>query len=318
MLKGIQSKYIILQIFGNLAERTLLKLIQHNKEFQRNANKTLNDYKTFRDIEIELIPDDNLSGGETFINFIDERSFFHIYLNDNEEESKENYITKKQKIYKIKVILGHQIKSLRGLFKNCKCLKEVYFTKFNRKDITDLGSLFEQCTSIIKLDVSKLITDNVIRMDWVFYKCESLLELNVDNFNTKNVTDMSCMFKHCDLIKELNLSNFNTSSVTYMKGMFFKCISIEQLDLSNFDTSNVIDMRWMFYGCSNLRELNIYNFDTSNVEDQRWMFEGCNSLINLDISQPIFNGEIDMESVLTYFPDKNKINRTIIKKNSNK
>ena len=90
--------------------------------------------------------------------------------------------------------------------------------------------------------------------------------------------------------------------------MFFKCISLEQLDLSNFDTSNVTDMRWMFYGCSSLRELNIYNFDTSNVEDQRWMFEGCNSLINLDISQPIFNGEIDMESILTYFPDKIKIN----------
>ena len=170
MLKGIQSKYIILQIFENLAEGKLLKLIQHNKEFQKETNKTIDDYKSFGNIEIELIPDDNLSGGETFINFIDERSFFHIYLNDDEEESKENYITTKKKIDKIRVILGNQIKSLRGLFKECKCLKEVYFTKFNRKDITDLGELFEQCTSLIKVDVSKLITDNVIRMDWLFYK----------------------------------------------------------------------------------------------------------------------------------------------------
>ena len=302
MWKGINSKYIMLQIMDNLSEKTLFKLIHHNKELQHDINISLNDYKTFMNIEIELIPKDNLIGGEIFINFINDSSLFHIYFNDNPEEVKENYIIKNKNINKIKVILEKEIKSLRGLFKDCKCLKEVYFTKFNRKDITDLGEIFENCTSLVKLDLSKIHTDNVTKMDWMFYKCEALLELNVDNFNTENVTDMSCMFKHNFLIKELNLSNFNTCKVTNMKGMFFRCLSLTQLDLSNFDTSNVTDMRWMFYECSGLRDLNIFNFNTSNVKDMRWMFEGCSALNNDDLSQLIFNGDIDMESKSTYSP----------------
>ena len=302
MWKGINSKYIMLQIMDNLSEKTLFKLIHHNKELQHDINISLNDYKTFMNIEIELIPKDNLIGGEIFINFINDSSLFHIYFNDNPEEVKENYIIKNKNINKIKVILEKEIKSLRGLFKDCKCLKEVYFTKFNRKDITDLGEIFENCTSLVKLDLSKIHTDNVTKMDWMFYKCEALLELNVDNFKTENVTDMSCMFKHNFLIKELNLSNFNTCKVTNMKGMFFRCLSLTQLDLSNFDTSNVTDMRWMFYECSGLKDLNIFNFNTSNVKDMRWMFEGCSALNNDDLSQLIFNGDIDMESISAYSP----------------
>ena len=302
MWKGINSKYFMLLIMDNLSEKTLLKLIHHNKELQHIKNISLNDYKTYMNIEIELIPKDNLIGGEIFINFINDSSLFHIYFNDNPEEVKENYIIKNKNINKIKVILEKEIKSLRGLFKDCKCLKEVYFTKFNRKDITDLGEIFENCTSLVKLDLSKIHTDNVTKMDWMFYKCEALLELNVDNFKTENVTDMSCMFKHNFLIKEFNLSNFNTCKVTNMKGMFYRCLSLTQLDLSNFDTSNVTDMRWMFYECSGLRDLNIFNFNTSNVKDMRWMFEGCSALNNDDLSQLIFNGDIDMESISTYSP----------------
>ena len=307
MLKGINSKYIILHIFSNLTERTSLRLALHNKELQMKIDKAIKDYKTFSDIEITLIPDDNLLGGETFINFIDEHSLFHIYFNDSNEEVSQNYISKKQKINKIKVILNYGIKSLRGLFKECKCLKEIYFTKFNRRDITNLSELFSDCSSLIKLDISKLITDNVTRMDWMFYNCTNLKELNVFNFSTDNVIDMTAMFKHCELIKELNLSNFNTSKVTNMKGMFMKCISLEELDLSNFNTTNVTDMRWMFDGCTSLRELNIYNFDTSNVADMKYIFEGCSSLNNKYISEQFFNGDFDMESFSTYCPKEIKI-----------
>ena len=116
MWKGINSKYIILQIIENLSEKTLLKLIRHNKELQHDKNISLNDYKTFMNIEIELIPKDNLIGGEIFINYINESSLFHIYFNDNQQEVKENYITKnKNNIKKIKVILEKKIK-VKGSF----------------------------------------------------------------------------------------------------------------------------------------------------------------------------------------------------------
>ena len=295
MWKGIKSKYILIKIFENLKEKKYLELIKYNKNLQEILSITLNNYIHYDDIEIELIPTEYITEKNIFINLINNRSYFHFYFNDNDEEVKENYIPKKEKILKIRVSLSSQIKSFKGLFKDCACLKEIYFIKCNRKDITDLSEMFEGCTSLAKLDISRLITDNVTNMSWMFYNCKSILEINILNFNTSQVTDMTAMFKCCVLIKELNLEYFNTSKVTNMKGMFMKCESLEQLNLFNFDTSNVEDMRWMFEGCSSLRELNIYNFNTSKVNDMRWMFEGCSSLTNLDVSSPLMNGEVDME-----------------------
>jgi surface protein len=298
MFNGIKSNNIIMKIFENLQKKIALEIIRHNKRLQNNTKKSLKDYKAYYEIKIELILTDNLSKGDVFINFIDDSKYFHIYIDNDEKEIKENFINNENKINKIKISLDSNIKSLRGLFQDCKCLKEIKFTKFNNKYITDLSAVFENCTSLIKLDISKIKTDNVTKMDWMFYKCESLPEVNLQNFKTEKVTDMSCMFKNCSLLKELNLSNFNTSNVTSMKGMFYKCLSLENLDLSSFNTSNVTDMRWMFDGCSSLLNLNIYNFDTSKVTDMRWIFEGCSPLINVDISQNIMNGDVDFESSL--------------------
>ena len=296
MLNGLKSNIILSKIFDYLQEKTFLEIIRYSKKYQKCTKTSIDDYKVFHNIKIELIPIDNFQVRDIFINFIDERSFFHIYFNNSDEEIKLNYFTKVEKISKIRITLEPNIKSLRGLFKECKCLKEINFTKFNNKNITDLGEMFQGCILLTKLDISKLKTDNVTKMDWLFYKCESLLELNVSNFNTEKVIDMTCMFKHCFKIKELDLSNFNTSNVTDMKGMFYKCLSLEKLDLSNFNTSNVLDMKWMFDGCSSLMNLNILNFDTSKVLDMRWMFEGCSPLINVKVSRPLLNGDFDFES----------------------
>ena len=308
MLGGLKSNLILSKIIECLQEKTFLELIRYSKKWQKNTKKSIENYKSYNDIEIELIPNEKLYEGDLFINYIDERRFFHIYFNNSDEEIRENYITRKEKISKIKVVLDSKITSLNRLFKDCKCLKEIKFTKFHNKYITGLTGMFEGCTSLIKLDISKMRTENVTHMDWMFYKCESLPEINVQNFKTDKVTDMSCMFKHCFKIKELNLSNFNTSNVTNMKGLFFKCLSLEKVDLSNFNTSNVTDMRWMFNGCSSLMDLNILNFDTSNVENMEWIFEGCSPLINLETPPFFYNGEIDFESIPLHREIEFKIN----------
>lgn len=296
MLNGLKSNIILSKIFDYLQEKTFLEIIRYNKKLQKSTKTSINDYKSFHNIKIELIPTDNFKVGDIFINFIDERSSFHIFFDNSDEEIKLNYFTKIEKISKIRITLDTNIKSLRGLFKECKCLKEIYFTKFDNKNITDLGEMFQGCISLTKLDISKFKTGNVTKMDWLFYKCESLLELNVSNFNTEKVVDMTGMFKHCLKVKELDLSKFNTSNVIDMKGMFYKCQSLEKLDLSNFNTSKVQDMKWMFDGCSSLMNLNILNFDTSKVLDMRWMFEGCSPLINVKVSRPLLNGDFDFES----------------------
>ena len=52
----IKSKYILQEIFSNLQENRLLKIIKYNKKIQEKLNKDIKDYKTYVDIIIEIIP----------------------------------------------------------------------------------------------------------------------------------------------------------------------------------------------------------------------------------------------------------------------
>ena len=80
-------------------------------------------------------------------------------------------MNKNEKISKLKIIIDYQIKSLKNLFSNCKCIEYINFKKFYRNNINNMG--------------------------YMFYKCSSLKELNLSNFNTNNVTNMISMFSGC-------------------------------------------------------------------------------------------------------------------------
>ena len=172
MLVKIRSKYIVIKIFENLKENRLLKLIHYNKKYQKLMDKKIIDYKIiFSKIEIEIIPKENTYG--KFINISNKniQSNYLIYFNDNKEEIKRKYITKEDCVTKIKIIINHKITSLSGLFSDCKCIKIINFTKFNK--------------------------DNINNMSYMFNGCSSLKELNISNFNTNNVTQMECMYNNC-------------------------------------------------------------------------------------------------------------------------
>ena len=201
MLVKIRSKYIVIKIFENLKENRLLKLIHYNKKYQKLMDKKIIDYKIiFSKIEIEIIPKENTYG--KFINISNKniQSNYLIYFNDNKEEIKRNYLNKNENVSKIKIIINYQIKSFEKLFENCECIEYIYFKKFYRNNINNMGRMF--------------------------YGCSSLKELNISNFNTYNVTNMSYMFSECSKLKELNLSNFNTNNVTNMNNMFSGCSSL--------------------------------------------------------------------------------------------
>ena len=73
MLNGLKSNVILSKIFSNLQEKTALELIRYSKKLQNSIKKTMNDYISYHEIKIELIPIDNFHIGDIFINFIDER-----------------------------------------------------------------------------------------------------------------------------------------------------------------------------------------------------------------------------------------------------
>ena len=198
--ENLKSNYFLQKIFDNLKRKKSLEIIKYNKNIKKRINLKINDYKEYSEIyssiEIEIILKKKKYG--KFININEEnKSYYHIYFNNNKEEINRNYIDEDDNIKNINIIIDYQIKSFKKLFNNCNCIESIYFKKFYRNNITN--------------------------MSYMFYECSSLKEINLSNFNTNNVTDMSYMFSECSSLKEINLSNFNTKNVTNMKNMFSGC-----------------------------------------------------------------------------------------------
>ena len=195
IIENIKSRYILSKIYDNMSIKKKLEIVKYNKNVQNRLNLGVKDYKeyseTFTPIEIEIIPTKDKCG--QFININEnEKSYFHIYFNDNKKEIKNKYrINKEDKVTKIKLIIDYQVKSFEKLFEYCDCIESINFKKFYRNNI-----------------------NNMIKM---FYECSSLKEINLSNFNTSNVKNMGYMFYYCSSLKKINLSNFNTGKVIYMQ-----------------------------------------------------------------------------------------------------
>ena len=294
LLKNIKSKYILIIVLENLSKYIAMKLIKYNKNLQYKFNISLNDYKNnYEQIEMEIIPI-NKKDKNKFINININKSYYHIYFNDDKKETHRNYFTKYENIKKIKVILDGEIKSFKRLFYKCKCIKKVTFINFRRKDIKDMSYMFKDCLKLEEINFNNFCTNNVTNMSDMFSWCISLKALNLNKFNTNNVTNMSNMFSNCRLLFELNFNNFNTNNVVNMSFMFYECISLKELNLNNFNTKKVTDMKYMFSNCYSLKELNINNFNTNNVTNMSHMFNSCYSLKELNLNHFNTNKVINM------------------------
>ena len=226
LFSSIRSNLMIYKIFNNLNQKTLFEIIHYNKYMQKRLNKDINSYKNFLKIEIEIIPEEIRYG--KFINISSNESYYHIYFNKSKEEINRTKIYNGEIISKIKIIIDAGIKSLSELFKYCKCIKKINFTKFNIRDITDMNNMFSNCTSLKEINLSNIYTNNVIDMSNMFNNCYSLKELNLSYFNTNDVENMSFMFSNCSSLEELNLSKFNTNKVIFMCSMFKGCKSLKK------------------------------------------------------------------------------------------
>ena len=99
----------------------------------------------YSSIEIEIKPVIEKYGKFIKINK-DNEKYIHIFFNDNKEEIKRNYLKEKEIAIKIKIIIDYQVKSFKGLFKNCECIDYIYFKKFNRNNINNMGDMFYKCS----------------------------------------------------------------------------------------------------------------------------------------------------------------------------
>ena len=270
MFNNIKSNFILDIVFKKyLKGKNYLTIIKHNKRLQKRLNISLEDYKTFKKIEIDITPIKELEDPNEkyiFININEkDRKYYHIYFNSNlKEEINRTYITNSDNIQKIKIVIDEEVNSLSELFNNCSCLQSINFTKFNRYNITNMTKIFRECDELINLNISELITNNVENMSYMFNACNKLKELNLSNFDTSNVKNMRFMFSGCSSLVELNLKNFKTKNVTNMSNMFSGCYSLKKLNISSFDTSNVTHMNEMFFNCKSLINLDIRNLNITS------------------------------------------------------
>ena len=150
ILENINSKYILSKIYDNMTKKKKLEILNYNKKIQNRLNLNVNDYKECCKIEIEIIPVKGKCKYGRFIN-IDENDklFYHIYFNDNNEEIKNKYkINEEDKVTKIKIIIDYQVKSFENLFSSCKCIESLYFKKFYRNNINNMNGMFFECSSL--------------------------------------------------------------------------------------------------------------------------------------------------------------------------
>jgi len=191
IFENIKSKYILQKILDKFSKMKLLNIIKYNKKAQKRLDLSINDYMNYSLIIIEITPSKNKLG--KFINIKNgEESYYKIYFNDRKEEIKRQYLKETDKVTKITIKIGYQVKSLSRLFLECKCIESIYLNKLYRENINDISYMFHLCTSLKEINISNSDTNNIINMSNIFNGCISLISLDLSNFNFNKVKNIIC------------------------------------------------------------------------------------------------------------------------------
>ena len=137
-------------------------MIKYNKLYQNKLLLTTKDFKEGSEsipIEIEIIPVKNKYG--KFINFLlkTDKQYYKIYFNNGTQEIKRNYLTINDKIDKIRILINNKIISFYALFERCESIEKIFFKKFFRNNINNMGKMFFGCKSLkeVNLSIAKMI-----------------------------------------------------------------------------------------------------------------------------------------------------------------
>ena len=180
--ENIKADYFLLKVFDNLEKKKTLEIVKNNKNIKKRINLSIHDYKEYSEkyssIEIEIKPVNNKSGN--FINIKEEdKKYYHIYFNNEEEEIKRNYINEDEKIKIIKIIINYKIESFENLFGDCQCIESINFKKFYRNNINNMAYMFIECSSLKELNLNNFNTDNVTDMRGIFWECSNELIIKI-------------------------------------------------------------------------------------------------------------------------------------------
>ncbi len=200
------------------------------------------------------------------------------------------------------LILGDKFKTdevtnMSRMFAGCWYVKDIDFSKFNTKNVTDMSYMFNDATAFRNFtNTAKFNTEKVTDMSYMFSNTR-FTTLDLSAFNTKNVTNMAYMFDRTSNSVTLTYpAVFDTSKVTDMNHMFNESY-IKNLPAAGFDTRNVTNMSYMFRRVYYMKDPQVFNLNTRNVTNMENMFELAFE------SQPnqnaIFGSDFNTEKVTT-------------------
>ena len=228
-------------------------------------------------IEIQIL-NNKENSGDTIIQNREIINNLDIIINGEIKTNILTYRFFKDGLYTIYLSSNEIFKNTSYMFCGCSTLKEIDFSNFDTREVTDMSYMFYECSSLEQINLTSFNTDKVIDMSRMFSECSSLKELNLFKFNTNQVEDMSWMFSGCSSLKQLNLSSFNTNKVTNMSSMFSECYSIESLNLQSFYTNQSTSVSFIFSNCSLLK--NVYCLDPQIMKQfKKLKGDDCCSII---------------------------------------
>ena len=321
IIYNIKCDFFIPKIFEIIPKNITFRIINYNKKLQKILNINIKDfieiYEIYGPTRIEIIPIKNNYG--KFINVKEvEKKYFHIYFNDNKEETKNKYyINEEDKITKIKIKIEHKVKTLSKLFNGCKCIESIDFKKYCRKkgnfkeifsfssslkelslsdfynnEFTDMFETFKECSSLQKINFNNFYNNKANNIFSTFQGCPLLKEVNASNFYNNEISNIFSIFRTCPSLKKVNASNFYHNEVNNMYSTFEECSSLEEVNLSNFYNNKLSKMFSTFKGCSSLKKVNASYFCNNKMSNMYSTFKGCYSLRKVNISY-FYNNEVN-------------------------
>ena len=174
-LTNIKSNYILSKIFVNIKKILKFEIIKYNKKLQNRLNLNIDNYREYSEIftpiEIEIIPIKIKNEYGKFININrNYKSNYHIYFNDNKEETKNKYEIEEEDKMKKAALINEQLDMIRATL-----IRQTMFAEFEMimHDKESNGiPLTEEEFSNTYYELNKLyygdnvVSDDLIRYEW--------------------------------------------------------------------------------------------------------------------------------------------------------
>ena len=262
------------------------------KNFKFKDNRIFQEYKGYND------NDEGSLFKITVKNNLNNIKSYYIYstkLGKHKKNNKQFLVSfeNNEDIIEFETIYCFGINIMDDFFKNCKNLKKVKFTNYNKNN---------------ENEIKKLINISFHRL---FEGCDNLEDVNIENLI---ITGAENMFKDCKMLKNIKFNN--SLKKLQFSSTFENCENLEKIDFTNPEKNNIIICNDSFNNCKKLQNINVDYLYVFNYFKN--CFQNCKNLKKLKLvideskfSQPYFQakeGELPDQNTNNYieFDDSTK------------